>query len=267
LLHMVIVRLRPAASDTASCQQVYNRSLERWIASIENRSSLSRRIELMGSIADDFATLQLDRKQQKPRVGIVGEIYVRSHPFANMNIIAQLEELGATCDLASLAEWIYYTNFTRARMARRRGQPRSLFTNVIQNHFQHRIEKQLAAPLEKAFGELAEEPTEHVIELAGPYLHPSFEGEAILTVGKMLEYHHRRFAGVVIVSPFSCMPSTVVASLCFRVSADCDGMPILNLNFDGQDDSTLTTRLEAFVEQARARQTADFTASQIVSVS
>jgi hypothetical protein len=31
-------------------------------------------------------------------------------------------------------------------------------------------------------------------------------------------------------------------------------MPILNLSFDGQEDSTLTTRLEAFVEQVRSQQ-------------
>jgi hypothetical protein len=30
-------------------------------------------------------------------------------------------------------------------------------------------------------------------------------------------------------------------------------MPILNLSFDGQEDPTLTTRLEAFVEQVGAR--------------
>jgi hypothetical protein len=39
-----------------------------------------------------------------------------------------------------------------------------------------------------------------------------------------------------------------------RVSADCADMPILNLSFDGQEDSTLTTRLEAFVEQVRSQQ-------------
>ncbi len=262
LLGKVLLRLRPAASDAGSCQQVYNRALERWVGSIESRRSLSQYIELMGSIADDFTAVQLDPssrpserrdEQQKPRIGIVGEIYVRSHPFANMNIIARLEELGAACDLASLAEWIYYTNFTRARMARRRGQLRNLFTNAIQNHFQHRMEKALAAPLEKRFGKLAEEPIENVIELAGPYLHPSFEGEAILSVGKTVEYHEQGFGGVVNVMPFSCMPSTVVSMFYSRLSADCGGMPILNLSFDGQDDSTLTTRLEAFVEQVRDR--------------
>jgi hypothetical protein len=39
-----------------------------------------------------------------------------------------------------------------------------------------------------------------------------------------------------------------------RISEDCGNMPVLNISFDGQSDPTLTTRLEAFVEQVRQRQ-------------
>jgi len=254
LLHKLILQLRPVAFDTHQAQQVYNQALKRWTEAVENRSNLPQMRRLMDSIADDFAAVKLDSKAQKPKIGIVGEIYVRSHPFANSNIIARLEDLGVVCDLAPFAEWIYYTNFTRSRAARRRGQFRDWFTNILQGYLQHKIEKTLAVPLEKRFGKLAEGPIEHVIELAQPYLHHSFEGEAILTVGKTVEYHHQGFGGVVNVMPFSCMPSTVVSSQTMRVSADCADMPILNLSFDGQEDSTLTTRLEAFVEQVRQRQ-------------
>jgi predicted nucleotide-binding protein (sugar kinase/HSP70/actin superfamily) len=191
---------------------------------------------------------------QKPRVGIVGEIYVRSHPFANLNIIARLEELGAACELAPLAERIYYTNFTRNLRAIRRRHLRDGLTNAIQNYLQHKIEKTLAQPLEKRFGRLAETPVEHVIKLARPYLHDSFEGEAVLSIGKTVEYYHQGAGGVVNVMPFSCMPSTIVSSQARCISADCGDMPILNLSFDGQEDATLTTRLEAFVEQIRQRQ-------------
>ncbi len=221
----------------------------------------------MQCIADQFAQVKLDNKLQKPRVGIVGEIYVRSHPFANMNVIARLEELGAACDLASLAEWIYYTNFTRGRKAARRRQLRNLFTNVIQDRLQHGIENALAEPLERRLGGLAEQPIEHVIKLAEPYLHHSFEGEAVLSVGKTIEYHHQGFGGVLNVMPFTCMPSTIVSSQTMRISADCQGMPILNVSFDGQEDSTLTTRLEAFVEQIRARKGANVSVAQVVAVS
>jgi predicted nucleotide-binding protein (sugar kinase/HSP70/actin superfamily) len=70
----------------------------------------------------------------------------------------------------------------------------------------------------------------------------------------MVEYYHQGCGGVVNVMPFTCMPSTIVSMQTKRISADCDGMPILNLSFDGQEDPSLTTRLEAFVEQVRQQQ-------------
>jgi hypothetical protein len=51
-----------------------------------------------------------------------------------------------------------------------------------------------------------------------------------------------------------------------HVSADCGGLPILNLSFDGQEDSTLTTRLEAFVEQVASRRKADAKVLQLTGV-
>ncbi|MCK4913879.1 MAG: CoA activase [Planctomycetes bacterium] len=255
LMQKIILTLRPFARDIGHAQDVYNHSLSRWVEVIEKKKNESCRIKLMDSIAEDFSMVELDSQIQKPKIGVVGEIYVRNHPFANKNIIRQLEELGAVCDLASLAEWVYYTNFTRSQMAKRRNRLRMFLTNRAQNYFQKRIEAKLAAPLEKRFGRIAEGSIEGVIELGNQYLHQSFEGEAILSVGKIIEHHHRGAGGVVNVMPFGCMPSTIVSAQTTQISANCDNMPILNLSFDGQDDSTLTTRLEAFVEQIRQRQT------------
>jgi predicted nucleotide-binding protein (sugar kinase/HSP70/actin superfamily) len=139
----------------------------------------------------------------------------------------------------------------------------SFFSGTVQNLIQHKIEKRLAQPLEKRFGPLAEESTENTIEQAKIYMHRSFEGEAILSIGKMIEYHHRGIGGIVNVMPFGCMPSTIVSSQARRISTDCDNMPILNLSFDGQDDAMLETRLEAFVEQVRQRQDCVLTAADV----
>ena len=266
LLRKLILRLRPFAVDSKQAQQLYQSCMQRWVKAIERRSSLSELCKLMGVFAEEFSALELDRTAEKPRVGIVGEIYVRSHPFANDNVIGRLEKLGAVCDLASLAEWIYYTNFTRARMARRRGQWRNYFTNMVQHYFQRKIEKLLAGPLDKRFGPLVEEPVEKTLEMASPYIHNTFEGEAALSVGKTVEYYHQGVGGVVNVMPFSCMPSTIVSTQTRRISADCDDMPILNLSFDGQEDSTLTTRLEAFVEQVRQRRSCNVSVVELTAV-
>jgi predicted nucleotide-binding protein (sugar kinase/HSP70/actin superfamily) len=266
LLGKVILRIRPFARDRNYAQEVYERSVKAWVGAVEEGSTLASKRELMESIAGEFGTVEMDHGLSKPRIGIVGEIYVRNHPFVNRNIISRLEELGAACDLASVAEWIYYTNFTRVKKSRRAGRLRILFANIIQDYFQKKIEKNLAAPLERRFGKLAEEPIEKVLELARPYLHPSFEGEAILSIGKTVEYYHHGAGGVVNVMPFSCMPSTVVSSHSMRISGDCGGMPILNLSFDGQEDSTLTTRLEAFVEQVCQKQGGHLRPSQFIRV-
>jgi predicted CoA-substrate-specific enzyme activase len=267
LLYKLLLRIRPYAMDPAHAQRIYEKLRGQWEHAAESRFTLEQMRDLMRAIADYFDAIELDTARQKPRIGIVGEIYVRSHPFANLNLISRLEQLGAACDLASLAEWIYYTNLTRSRMSRRRGQWRNYLTNALQNHFQRRIERILAEPLEKEFGPLAEGPVEHVLELARPYLHDSFEGEAVLSIGKMVEYHHQGFGGVVNVMPFTCMPSTIVSTQTQRISADCGGMPILNLSFDGQEDPTLTTRLEAFVEQVASRQQGGVTCAAVMAAS
>jgi predicted CoA-substrate-specific enzyme activase len=255
LLHKVVLRVRPFAKDRDEAQKIYDKSVKGWIELIETRPDMKQMSGFMQSAAFAFSCIEVDRDVERPRIGIVGEIYVRNHPFANRSIIQRLESLGAACDLASVAEWVYYTNFIRGKRAGRRLDLSDWLSNATQNYFQRKVEKTLAAPLESKFGRLAEEPVERTLEAATPYMHHSFLGEAILSVGKMVEYHHHGMGGVVNVMPFSCMPSTIVSTQTMRISAQCDDMPVLNLSFDGQDDPAMTTRLEAFVDQVRQKQT------------
>jgi predicted nucleotide-binding protein (sugar kinase/HSP70/actin superfamily) len=254
LLSKLILRIRPYTVDPKCAQTVYKESLAKWLKAIERRGSVFQMRRVMQDIADSFSQIEINKMAAKPTIGIVGEIYVRSHEFANQNIIEKLESLGAACDLASLAEWIYYTNICRRDLMFRKRWFKDLLRNQVENFFQKKIEKILAAPLEKKFGVLAEKPVEHVIELAAPYMHHSFEGEAVLSIGKIVEFHRQGVGGVINVMPFTCMPSTIVSTQTMRLSADCGNMPILNISFDGQSDPTLPTRLEAFVEQVRQRQ-------------
>jgi predicted CoA-substrate-specific enzyme activase len=248
LLRKVLFRLRPYAENPNQVEIIYRSALKSWIDSVEQGGKLSQMKKLMQKFADDFADIKLNN-QKKPRVGIVGEIYIRNHEFGNLNIIDRLEKTGVECSIASLAEWIYYTNFCRYEKIKRNNKFYRLFQDYLQNFIQHKIEKQLAAPLEKQFGQLAEEPIKHTIECASPFLPHSFEGEAILTIGKIIEYHQKGFDGVVNVAPFSCMPSTVVETQKTRLTRYCSGTPILTLGFDGQEDANFTTQLETFTEQ------------------
>ena len=127
-------------------------------------------------------------------------------------------------------------------------------SNRFKNHIQHRIEKNYARPFVRLLGELAEENVTKSLQAAAPYMHDSFEGEAVLSIGKTVEFAHAGADGVVNVMPFTCMPSTIVSSLMKKVQKDLHGMPALSISYDGQEQATTETRLEAFVHQARVFQ-------------
>ena len=97
---------------------------------------------------------------------------------------------------------------------------------------------------------LKEPTTEQILKKASPYLHNSFEGEAILSIGKGVDLSERGASGIINVMPFGCMPGAIVTALLRGVSKDY-GIPCINIPFDGTESSTLEIQLEAFIDQAK----------------
>jgi len=269
VMRKVLLKAKSYAKDRNGVQEIYDQWLHRWLKSIEANEPLSQKKKIMAEFAHKFSKCPTDHSIPKPRIGVVGEIYVRSHPFANNNIIERLEELGADCSLAPLAEWVYYTNYMRMLGAKRSGMYGHYLLNIAQDFIQHKIERILAAPLEKKFGHLAEHNISSLLNYGQKYIDISFEGEAVLSVSKIIEYHKQGFSGVINVMPFTCMPSTIVSSLIPQLSKDCGNMPILNITFDGTEDVTFPTRLEAFYQQCcqREKTFATLTTSTIAATS
>jgi predicted nucleotide-binding protein (sugar kinase/HSP70/actin superfamily) len=249
--------IRPYERNPGDTDGVYQRWSRRLCDLIETSPTVDRVVELLEKAATEFGAIEFDRSRPRPRIGIVGEIYVRHHTLANNDLIRQLEALGAEATLAPFTEWMYYTNFIRMREAKRDFAPRQWLSNFIQDRFQQRWHRQMTATFEPLLGPLDEPPTKQVLELADPFLHSSFEGEAVLSVGKTVEFYRHGCHGVVVVMPFTCMPSTIVAGVMKKVAAAVGEMPTLSISYDGQQDPTLHTRLEAFIYQARAYQHQD----------
>jgi len=203
-------------------------------------------------MADRFRAIPVDRSTPKPRIGVVGEIYVRTHTFSNRDLVRQLERLGAEVDLATISEWMYYTNFTRSRTAWREGSIKLWLSNKLTDRVQRKIEQRISRRFRTFLPNAIEPAIVDILKLARPYIHDSFEGEACLSVGKLVEYFHVGCDGLINVMPFSCMPSTVVAGLMKMLTHDLEGIPAVSIAYDGQADPTLDTRLEAFVHQADA---------------
>jgi predicted nucleotide-binding protein (sugar kinase/HSP70/actin superfamily) len=181
----------------------------------------------------------------------VGEIFLRSNRFSNNFLVEQLENLGAEVWLAPMSEWVFYTNFTYRRRLRSEHNLGELFNANLTNKIQHYEERRLVNVLKDELPIAHDPPVEFLIELAQPYLDVSFSGEAILSIGKAIEYFHKGVGGIVNTLPFNCMPGTIVSSISKRVSEDHGGLPWLNLAYEGLSDKGDALKLEAFVHQAR----------------
>jgi predicted nucleotide-binding protein (sugar kinase/HSP70/actin superfamily) len=233
----------PGLSDAlyASCFEQLEKELE---------SSKRDLPGLMREFQKRFAAIPRRAPDGVP-IGMVGEIYVRLNSFANGDIVRRLERLGAEVVYAPFSEWSFYVN--HLSMWNNIDQRRYLagMSDYIRNKVQYALDSRLSAPFHT--DGLFEEPEINaVLEAAEGFIDRRIRGEAVLTIGKAVDFIARGFAGIVNVLPFSCMPGIIVSSIAPAVRERFADLPWLNLSFEDSVADIDAMRLEAFVEQARS---------------
>jgi predicted CoA-substrate-specific enzyme activase len=246
LLQKCLYYLRPddEGKEAERIYSYYIRLLERYI---EERRDVKR---LLKDAAYEFGSLNV-KKQGKPKVGIVGEIFVRANPFSNEDIISQIERLGAEVWVAPVYEWFIYRNFRRRMHAVAHLDIPCLFSTFIKDSFQRRVESNLTKVFERIIETAHEPTTKEVLDLASPYISCWIEGEGVLSVGKAVDFIKKGAKGVVNVMPFTCMPGTITSGLLKRIGED-HRVPILNIAYDGLHQANTPLRLEAFIHQLKS---------------
>lgn len=248
LLIKLLHQTRPYEKNKGETDRIYRRCLEQLARTIKSRGDIEETLTWAKEI---FAKVEKDGEERKPIIGVVGEIYIRSNRFSNNHLVQKIEVLGGEAWVAGMAEWICYTTYMYKRQSllerRYREYAKGWLTDWVQRRKEHRLEKRL----EGSILECHEPKTEEVLKLASPYLHQSFGGEAILSIGKAIDYINQGLSGVVNTMPFTCMPGTVVTAISKKLREDFGNFPFLNLAYEGQEDANEITRLEAFMHQAK----------------
>ncbi|MBA7700492.1 hypothetical protein ES703_109206 [subsurface metagenome] len=203
-----------------------------------------------------FEAVKIDRSVSKPHIGLVGEIFVRSNQFTNDFIVRKLEALGAECSLPPFEEWIHYIDYQRRRRYRLERDWKGYAKQKLTERFQEKAADQLRQQFDGALRYFSHElPTSEVLTRGCTYLSDEIEGEAILSMGRAVEYAEHGFSGVVNVMPFGCMPGTIASSLFHQFRNRHDGLPVFNLVVDGNRDPGQEVRLEAFFHQCCRQRT------------
>jgi predicted CoA-substrate-specific enzyme activase len=248
LLEKKLRETRPYEKNRGDSERVYWESVRKVCAAIRQKKFPDAELS---AARDAFRNVAVVNPGSRPVIGVVGEIYVRSNRFSNENLVEQLEALGAEVRVPPVGEWIYYTNHCAKTRTWQRRKYGDYVTTVLTDFFQHRYEKRLEDVFKGDLRNCHEPTTRELIELAAPYIDESFEGEAVLSVGKVIDYLKNGAHGIVNAMPFTCMPGTVVNAVLKSVRDEHASIPYMNMVFEGLEDTNMKTRMEAFVYQAR----------------
>lgn len=247
LIIKMLHEIRPYEKIKGETDRVYSNALLQITGSIEKGGKDF--FKILEKIVSYFKSIERI-VTEKPVIGVVGEIYIRSNSFSNDNLIRKIEEFGGVAWLASISEWITYVNYINKKKSLRNGGVSDIMnfmiTGFIQGKDEHHIEKMFFNNLK--YGK--EPKMSDIIRKASPYVHVSFEGEAILSIGKAVDFIHKGVSGIINAMPFTCMPGTVSSAI-MKIIQKKYNLPIINIAYDGQGATNITTRLEAFMYQVK----------------
>jgi predicted CoA-substrate-specific enzyme activase len=240
---------RPYEAVPGATERVYRGELARLVASVEKGARDT--LKLLKQAGEAFRGVPMRDLPRKPLIAVVGEIFMRDNPFCSGFVRQRLEELGAETVMAPVREWIELSTRRWAEESGWRGEPLGVLKARVQAWFQHRIGRRFERAMEPYVETELIVAVERLLELSGPYIHRDYVGDPPIALGAAAALCRKGISGVAAILPFTCLPGTIVASLSASFRKDHDELPWVDIAYDGQEDTGIATRLQAFVHQAQ----------------
>ncbi len=270
VLDRIVLRARPYERKKGSTDRLASASLDRIISIIEEEGRnipLSLLLEEVSRTAREAASL-MDTLERRPQIGIVGEIYVRSHPWSNEHLIRKIEAYGGEVTNATVGEWLNFVSFENFRKLKREIEKQvrearwiSLFSlwkgwlsHFLERYYQRQKQRQIYEAALAYLDIHPDHPVEElreILEREGLY---SFEvgTEACLSIAGAIKYIEEGFDGIINVFPFTCMPSTICSAILRPVLRE-RRIPYLDSPHDGTIQPGRELALRTFMYQALLR--------------
>lgn len=201
----------------------------------------------------------------KPLIGIVGEIYLRTHTHSNQDLIRTLEKHGAEVVNASIIEWVNFISYNdykgaggRLRLDLKQLRFSSLMDSIkkaikfrAELFYQEMRQKQVYDRVRQIIDIASDHSVTHLESLLSEDELFSFEvgTEACLSIAGIMEYAHQGFNGIVNVYPFTCMPSTITSAVISPVMGRM-GVPYIDTPYDSSLQPGREAAIRTFMYQA-----------------
>ena len=192
-------------------------TLDRWVSVTADALSRGKLISMrkikktMKAIVKDFAAIPLT-KTAKPKVGVVGEIYVKYSPLANNDLEAFLQSEGCEVNVPGLLGFLQYIFDNNIQDVKLYGGKKSyLFVNRLLRWYLARYEKAIHKAVTKGSDLFCPAPHSHVRQLGDEIIGLGCKmGEGWLLTAEMMELCESGYENIVCVQPFGCLPNHIV---------------------------------------------------------
>ena len=164
-------------------------------------------------MVEDFEKIELDKTLIKPKVGIVGEVLIKYHPFGNNYVAEKLEEEGAEVilpDFMGFVKFIATHKITFNQLIKTDKTKAKLFKAAIK--LIDILEKDSVIALSNSIKEYLlpcniwelEDKVKNILSIGNQ------TGEGWFLTAEMIEYIEHGIPNIVCVQPFACLPNHVV---------------------------------------------------------
>jgi predicted CoA-substrate-specific enzyme activase len=240
-------QIRPYEKIKGETDRVYYESLDNIVRCIENNAK--GLADVLGAAGRKFEAIERLDIPRKPIVTIVGEIFMRDNKFCSGDIVGRLESLGAETLMSPFSEWFVYSTYRYTRDSKWKGDYKGILKSKIQEFSQHASYEKLLRSVEHLVDTDKEISLESMLELTAPYVHKDYDGDPVMAIGSASALAKKGVSGICNVLPFTCMPGTLICSISDSFRKDHDNIPWVDFAYDGQDDASIETRLQAFMYQ------------------
>ena len=268
ILDRLLWRIRPYEREEGTTDKFIDDAMGRMTESFSKHSSeknLSGIFNSLVEIVEEGKEIIDPNIPQKPLIGVVGEIYVRSHLKSNQDTIRTLEKYGAEAINASIAEWVNYTTYDQVRLAkialklnlkrfRLKEIKESLLKYLKYNltlFYQYMQQRKVYRIVRNNINIQEDHKIGHLEKVLKKNNTFSFEvgTEACLSISSALEYGRRGYNGVVNIFPFTCMPSNITSSITKPLMARLN-IPYIDISYDGSFQPGREAAIRTFMYQA-----------------
>ena len=251
LLQKLYLKTRSYEIEKGSAQAL----LQKWQAVAcrdidKGRSALARNAKLM---AQDFASVP-QSATHKPQVGIVGEILLKYHPQANLQILEELFAEGAEPRLGDISSFLLYCLYDPVFQAKtlKGSKTRAFVSALLVDYFESLRSIANEALVEAGFDGM---PTlkEHLKRLNSLMSPAQQAGEGWLLTAEMVEFLETGAPNVLCLQPFACLPNHITGKGVMRVLRELySGANLCAIDFEaGTSRANFTNRLKLFMAQAK----------------